>query len=152
MDSIAGTDLSLANGEVSRIRQVVWVLRLASKELAFALCLVLGFHSLPIRWYTRKLDDQTADRFDVLTKLATLLEDAGDAEGAAKRFQEALVLEPQDSTPCWELGCLREEQGKIAEAIEWYEKALAAPLMAGESADFRAALEGRIKTLRARSS
>jgi tetratricopeptide (TPR) repeat protein len=127
-------------------------LRLASKELAFAVCLVLGFHSLPIRWYTRKLGDQTADRFDVLTKLATLLEDAGDAEGAAKRFQEALVLKPQDSTPCWELGCLREEQGKIGEAIEWYEKALAAPLMAGESAYFRAALEERIKTLRARSS
>lgn len=124
------------------------MLRQASKELAFAACLGLGFHSLPIRWYTRKLDDPTADRFDVLIKLAMLLEDAGDAERAAKRFQEALVLKPHDSNLFWELGCLREKQGKRAEAVEWYEKAFAAPPMAGETEAFRAALAERIKTLR----
>jgi tetratricopeptide (TPR) repeat protein len=131
-----------------RIRQVAWVLRQVSREVAFVVCLGLGIRSFAIRWYTRKLDDRTADRFDVLTKLAMLLEDGGDFETAAKRFQEALVLKPQDSNLCWELGCLRENQGKRAEAVEWYERALAVPPVAGETAAFRTALAERIRTLR----
>jgi tetratricopeptide (TPR) repeat protein len=132
--------------QVTAVATGLWrgILGLAGEALS-----ALGAGSLVIALYRRRLARHPERRAEILFDIGCVHADAGALEDAIQDFRNALSSGPSDPGPIYvELGHALEQDSRILEAIDAYERA--ASSKTDWSDKFRQELVSRIAAVRLR--